>query len=593
MSGTRGGRGRIVALGVGLALALLLLAASEAKAGKYAVAQCGWHLGVRRRLGRHDGRGEVPPGLLLRDARRRRPVRRRPSEELHPRRAADRLRHPFRPLALDDAARHRHRPGQRKLVARPPRRLRAAARHGRRRRRLRSLCLGRRDRRHAARLRRRLLASPVGLRRPAALRPRRGKVLQPRTGLLVGVAGPDHHGRGRCGADRVDRRRRSPRRGWRRGAQGLAGLGRGRRGRGPLRRNDASMAPAWRSPSTPARRLMIGGEWRATTMRPCDTAVAAAQTIATDGFSDGPHQLVHCLTDFAGNVGCLAPAHDPGRQQPAGPPALAGLAGGEGWRRVNDFDLAWSNPDQGAASPIAGAYWRITERRRLRQRRPARRAGATSPRSPTARFPPPAPTSSISGCATKRATTRRRPRSTCRCASTTFPPASPSRPTEGGGFPDSVSADLYDEHSGPAGGELRYRRLGADSWTDLQARFVRGDAAGKGQLTARLPESLAPGTYVFRAEAVDAAGNAAASTTARRRHRDDSAQAAASAAERREPRRGRTGKAPRGAWQDADIRPPALARAARHRGDRALRRGLRPQRPARRCRRRRPRRDAA
>ena len=45
MSGTRGGRGRIVVLGVGLVLALLLFAASEAKAGKYAVAQCGWHIG--------------------------------------------------------------------------------------------------------------------------------------------------------------------------------------------------------------------------------------------------------------------------------------------------------------------------------------------------------------------------------------------------------------------------------------------------------------------------------------------------------------------------------------------------------------------
>src|ERR1044071_2298868 len=46
MSGTRGGRGRIVAMGVALALALLLLAAKEASAGKYSVAQCGWHVGA-------------------------------------------------------------------------------------------------------------------------------------------------------------------------------------------------------------------------------------------------------------------------------------------------------------------------------------------------------------------------------------------------------------------------------------------------------------------------------------------------------------------------------------------------------------------
>ena len=46
MSGTRGGLARLIAMGVALALALLLLAAKEATAGKYAVAQCGWYIGA-------------------------------------------------------------------------------------------------------------------------------------------------------------------------------------------------------------------------------------------------------------------------------------------------------------------------------------------------------------------------------------------------------------------------------------------------------------------------------------------------------------------------------------------------------------------
>src|SRR4051794_36840206 len=46
MSGTRGGLARLVAMGVALAVALLLLAAREATAGKYSVAQCGWHVGA-------------------------------------------------------------------------------------------------------------------------------------------------------------------------------------------------------------------------------------------------------------------------------------------------------------------------------------------------------------------------------------------------------------------------------------------------------------------------------------------------------------------------------------------------------------------
>src|SRR4051794_29955069 len=46
MSGTRGGIGRIFAMGIGLAAVFLLLAAGEARAGKYAVAQCGWFVGA-------------------------------------------------------------------------------------------------------------------------------------------------------------------------------------------------------------------------------------------------------------------------------------------------------------------------------------------------------------------------------------------------------------------------------------------------------------------------------------------------------------------------------------------------------------------
>ncbi len=46
MSGTRGGLGRIVAMGIGLALALLLALAAEARAAKYSVAQCGWYVGA-------------------------------------------------------------------------------------------------------------------------------------------------------------------------------------------------------------------------------------------------------------------------------------------------------------------------------------------------------------------------------------------------------------------------------------------------------------------------------------------------------------------------------------------------------------------
>lgn len=46
MSGTRGGVGRIVAMGIALAVALLLVIVGEARAAKYTVAQCGWYVGA-------------------------------------------------------------------------------------------------------------------------------------------------------------------------------------------------------------------------------------------------------------------------------------------------------------------------------------------------------------------------------------------------------------------------------------------------------------------------------------------------------------------------------------------------------------------
>ena len=83
-------------MGVALALALLLLAAQEASAGNYSVAQCGWHVGIDATWADDTG------GTKFRPESRPR-LRRRASEELHPGRL-DGLRHALRPLALGGAA---------------------------------------------------------------------------------------------------------------------------------------------------------------------------------------------------------------------------------------------------------------------------------------------------------------------------------------------------------------------------------------------------------------------------------------------------------------------------------------------------------
>jgi hypothetical protein len=510
MSGTRGGRGRIVALGVGLALTLLLFAASEAKAGKYAVAQCGWHLGSDAAWAdttggvkfRPDSYCATPVGADPFDGAHLKSFTRDGQQTVSGTRFA-RWRWTTPPgtgivqvrgtwwHALHDGLEQRLGTDSGDGGFAP------FAVAGSTDLALRDFAYGFSPPQWA--FEDRLLCARAES-SACSIEAGSWSALRALTITVEDDAAPTGSLGGKLTWP-----------GWRRGVQGLQvwgfDVGAGVRF-GETFLDGARVALT----EYPCAKAMIGGEWRATTMRPCDTAVTAPQSIATTSFSDGPHSLVHCLTDFAGNVGCLpasmiyvdnnAPAH----------PRSVALAGGEGWRRVNDFDVTWSNPDQGAASPISGAYWRITGS-----------AGYdTGVRLFTGRKIAALTDRTLPGPGTYALHLWLRDEAGNESSSTAVdvplrfddvpPGVAFAAAGAGGGFPDSVGADLYDEHSGPAGGELRYRRLGVDSWTDLQARFVRGDAAGRGQLTARLPESLAPGTYVFRAEAVDAAGNTAAST---------------------------------------------------------------------------------
>ncbi len=264
----------------------------------------------------------------------------------------------------------------------------------------------------------------------------------------------------------------------------------------------------------PCNVVSISGEWRATTMRPCPTTRVGYYPISTTGFSDGPHSVSHCSTDFAGNVNCV-----PGRtilidnNPPAHPRELT-LAGGDGWRRTNDFDPAWINPDQGPASPIGGASWRITG--------PAGYDGGAKfvaghdLRALQDLFVPRAGAYTLSVWLRDEAGNE-----TASSAASLplrfddVPPGVAFEPAAAGdAVPTQISAQISDVHSGPASGEIHYRRLGSEQWTELPAKFQRGESVDKAVLLARLPTDLGPGTYVFRADALDAAGNA--TTTTRR-----------------------------------------------------------------------------
>jgi hypothetical protein len=510
MSGTRGGFARIVAMGIGLALALLLLAAKEASAGKYAVAQCGWYIGADASWAdttagakfRPDGWCVPPAGQDPFDGAHLKSFSREGQSTVSGTRFArwrweapagtgiSQVRGTWW-HALHDGIEQRIGVGTWNGG------FDVFAAAGSTDTTPREFVAGFNPAQPA--LEDRLLCARAES-KWCSLDPGSWSAIRALTITIQDDSAPAAAVGGEITAG-----------GWRRGAQGVSFWGSDVGG--GVRYGETSVDGA-RANLTEygCAKALIGGVWEATQMRPCGLGVSGGAVIDTNRFSDGPHGIHHCVTDFAGNGACTPDQTFYVDNNPPAHPRNLALAGGDVWRRTNDFDLSWANPDQGPASPIGGASWRIEGPAGYDSGVkfvPGRNLGALQNL-----FAPRAGVFSLSVWLRDEAGNE------APSAATSLPlrfddvppGVAFSPPAAGGAVPDQIGAQITDAHSGPASGEIHYRRLDSQQWTELPAKFTRGPAAADAQLLARLPSDLGPGTYVFRADAVDSAGNTASST---------------------------------------------------------------------------------
>ncbi|HEY6550708.1 MAG TPA: hypothetical protein VIY71_05855, partial [Solirubrobacterales bacterium] len=510
MSGTRGGLARLIAMGVALALALLLLAAKEATAGKYAVAQCGWYIGADASWAdstggakfRPDGWCVPPAGQDPFDGAHLKSFTRDGQGTVSGTRYArwrwdapagtgiSQVRGTWW-HALHDGMEQRIGVGTWNGG------FNVFAAAGSTDTTPREFVAGFNPAQPA--LEDRLLCAKAES-KWCSIDPGSWSAIRALTITVQDDLGPAAAVGGEITAG-----------GWRRGVQGVSFWG-SDTGGGVRFGETAVDGTRVNLTEYGCAKALIGGTWEATQMRPCSLGVSGSAPIDTTRFSDGPHSIHHCVTDFAGNGGCTPDqAFYVDNNPPAHPRNLA-IAGGDAWRRTNDFDPAWVNPDQGVASPIGGAFWRIEGSSGYDSG--VKFASGHNLSALQNLFVPRAGSYSLSIWLRDEAGNEAPPSAvSVPLRFDDVPPGVAFDPAgTGAAVPEQIRALVTDTHSGPAGGEIDYRRLESQQWTELPAKFQRGDTADAAQLVARLPSDLGPGTYVFRASASDAAGNAASTT---------------------------------------------------------------------------------
>jgi hypothetical protein len=255
---------------------------------------------------------------------------------------------------------------------------------------------------------------------------------------------------------------------------------------------------------------LIAGGGHGDDSRPCDYSQripcqsgGGSIEVDTRGAPEGSQPLTVLAEDAAGNRAESAAVTAHIDNAPPGAVAV-GIAGGEGWRNSNDFDLAWTNPAEPDRAPITAAHYRL-----------CRAAGGSEcvagDRSGTA-------IAAIGNLAVSSpgewelrmwredAAGNQQTSNASQPVRLRFDPEPPQLgfETPSAEDPTRVSVQVTDRISGLGGGEVEISRIGSGTWQVLQTS-QEGD-----RLLARIDDaSLPSGDYELRANARDLAGNLA------------------------------------------------------------------------------------
>jgi hypothetical protein len=239
---------------------------------------------------------------------------------------------------------------------------------------------------------------------------------------------------------------------------------------------------------------------------PCNGA-SLDQSFATSAFgSDGPHALQISAVDAGGNATSVGRTIYIDNTAPDAPQNVM-LAGADGWRSANSFDLSWTNPSQKGTAPIAGAVYDLCP---VPSGPCTRRStdGANLTGIQGLRLPGPGDyrlTLWLRDAAGNNDRRLAAPALDLRFDNTSPDVAIESETPDD---PTRVAALVTDSGSGLGSGQIEIRARTAATWRPLPT------AVDGSELVAHIDdEHMRDGVYLLRATAVDQAGNARSTET--------------------------------------------------------------------------------